>query len=29
VSAGQVVIAAEIFVSSPDFGLLGPVINAR
>jgi transposase len=28
VTAGQVVIAAEISVSSPDFGLLGPVMDA-
>ncbi len=28
VTAGQIVIAAEIFVSSPDFGLLGPVLDA-
>jgi hypothetical protein len=28
VTAGQIVIAAEISVSSPDFGLLGPVMDA-
>jgi len=28
VTANQVVIAAEIFLSSPDFGLLGPVLDA-
>jgi transposase len=28
VTANQIVIAAEIFVSSPDFGLLEPVLNA-
>ena len=28
VTAGQIVIAAEIFVSSPDFGLLEPVLDA-
>ena len=28
VTANQIVIAAEIFVSSPDFGLLQPVLNA-
>jgi Transposase DDE domain len=28
VTAGQIVITAEIFVSSPDFGLLEPVPNA-
>ena len=28
VTSNQIVIAAEIFVSSPDFGLLGPVLDA-
>jgi hypothetical protein len=28
VAATQIVIAAEISVSSPDFGLLGPVMDA-
>ena len=28
VTRGQIVIAAEISVSSPDFGLLGPVMKA-